>query len=58
MTGRLGADPRHIRSSVKVHHLATQKRDLRLPNNSLERTQPQREFIYDVAVLRRSARDR
>jgi len=25
-------------------------------NNSLERTQPQREFMYDVAVLRRSAR--
>jgi len=28
------------------------------PNNSLERTQPQREFMYDVAVLRRSARGR
>src|SRR3990172_13206610 len=27
-------------------------------NNSLERTQPQREFMYDVAVLRRSARSR
>jgi hypothetical protein len=27
-------------------------------NNSLERTQPQRDFMYDVAVLRRSARDR
>ncbi|OGO70929.1 MAG: hypothetical protein A2Z37_02020 [Chloroflexi bacterium RBG_19FT_COMBO_62_14] len=26
----------------------------RPPNNSLERTQPQREFMYDVAVLRRS----
>ena len=25
-------------------------------NNSLERTQPQRGFMYDVAVLRRSAR--
>jgi hypothetical protein len=29
-----------------------------MPNNSLERTQPQREFMYDVAVLRRSARSR
>jgi hypothetical protein len=29
-----------------------------LPNNSLERTQPQHEFMYDVAVLRRSARGR
>jgi len=28
------------------------------PNNSLERTQPQRDFMYDVAVLRRSARGR
>jgi len=28
------------------------------PNNSLERTQPQRGFMYDVAVLRRSARGR
>jgi hypothetical protein len=28
------------------------------PNNSLERTQPQREFMYDLAVLRRSARSR
>ena len=27
-------------------------------NNSLERTQPQRGFMYDVAVLRRSARGR
>jgi len=27
-------------------------------NNSLERTQPQRGFMYDVAVLRRSARAR
>jgi hypothetical protein len=27
-------------------------------NNSLERTQPQREFMYDVAMLRRSARGR
>ena len=27
-------------------------------NNSLERTQPQREFMYDVALLRRSARGR
>ena len=27
-------------------------------NNSLERTQPQRDFMYDVAVLRRSARGR
>ena len=27
-------------------------------NNSLERTQPQRGFKYDVAVLRRSARGR
>jgi hypothetical protein len=27
-------------------------------NNSLERTQPQRGFKYDVAVLRRSARSR
>jgi hypothetical protein len=25
------------------------------PNNSLERTQPQRGFMYDVAELRRSA---
>ena len=29
-----------------------------MPNNSLERTQPQRGFMYDVAVLRRSARGR
>jgi len=29
-----------------------------LANNSLERTQPQRDFMYDVAVLRRSARGR
>jgi hypothetical protein len=29
-----------------------------LPNNSLERTQPQRDVMYDVAVLRRSARGR
>jgi len=29
-----------------------------LANNSLERTQPQRDFMYDVAVLRRSARSR
>jgi membrane protease YdiL (CAAX protease family) len=29
-----------------------------LPNNSLERTQPQHDFMYDVAVLRRSARNR
>jgi hypothetical protein len=28
------------------------------PNNSLERTQPQRDFMYDVEVLRRSARGR
>jgi hypothetical protein len=28
------------------------------PNNSLERTQPQRGFMYDVAVLRGSARGR
>jgi hypothetical protein len=28
------------------------------PNPSLERTQPQREFMYDAAVLRRSARSR
>jgi hypothetical protein len=28
------------------------------PNNSLERTQPQREFMYDVEMLRRSARGR
>jgi len=27
-------------------------------NNSLERTQLQRDFKYDVAVLRRSARSR
>jgi len=27
-------------------------------NNSLERTQPQRDFMYDVAVLRGSARGR
>ena len=27
-------------------------------NNSLERTQPQRDFMYDVAELRRSARSR
>ena len=27
-------------------------------NNSLERTQPQRDFKYDVAMLRRSARSR
>ena len=27
-------------------------------NNSLERTQPQRGFMYDVALLRRSARGR
>ena len=29
-----------------------------LPNNSLERTQPQRDFMYDGAMLRRSARSR
>jgi hypothetical protein len=28
------------------------------PNHPLERTQPQRGFMYDVAVLRRSARGR
>jgi len=28
------------------------------PNNSLERTQPQQGFMYDLAVLRRSARSR
>jgi hypothetical protein len=28
------------------------------PNHSLERTQPQRDFKDDVAVLRRSARGR
>ena len=28
------------------------------PNNSLERTQPQCDFMYDVDMLRRSARDR
>jgi hypothetical protein len=28
------------------------------PNNSLERTQPQRGFMYDVAVLRRLVRSR
>jgi len=28
------------------------------PNHSLERTQPQRDFMYDVAMLRRSARSR
>ena len=32
--------------------------DVRQHNNSLERTQPQRYFMYDVAVLRRSARGR
>jgi hypothetical protein len=32
--------------------------EIRPPNNSLERTQPQCEFMYDVAVLRRSARGR
>jgi len=31
---------------------------LRPPNNSLERTQPQRGLMYDVVVLRRSARSR
>jgi len=31
---------------------------MRLANNSLERTQPQRDFMYDVAELRRSARSR
>ena len=29
-----------------------------LPNHSLERTQPQRDFMYDVGMLRRSARGR
>ena len=28
------------------------------PNHSLERTQPQRDFMYDVGELRRSARSR
>jgi hypothetical protein len=28
------------------------------PNNSLERTQPQRDFMYDVGMLRRSVRSR
>jgi hypothetical protein len=32
--------------------------DRSLPNHSLERTQPQREFMYDVAMLRRSSRGR
>jgi len=31
---------------------------VRPPNNSLERTQPQRDFMYDFALLRRSARSR
>ena len=31
---------------------------LAMPNNSLERTQPQCDFMYDGAVLRRSARSR
>jgi len=30
----------------------------RAANNSLERTQPERGLMYDVAVLRRSARSR
>jgi hypothetical protein len=29
-----------------------------MANNSLERTQPERDFMYDVALLRRSARGR
>ena len=29
-----------------------------LPNHSLERTQPQRGFMYEVVMLRRSARSR
>ena len=29
-----------------------------MPNHSLERTQPQRDFMYDVAELPRSARGR
>ena len=32
--------------------------EVAVPNNSLERTQPQRDFMHDVAVLRRSARGR
>jgi len=28
------------------------------PNNSLEHTHPERGFMYDVAVLRRTARGR
>jgi hypothetical protein len=32
--------------------------DQHLPNNSLERTQPGRGLMYDVAMLRRSARSR
>ena len=31
---------------------------LSLPNHSLERTQPQRVFMNDAAMLRRSARGR
>jgi len=31
---------------------------LKRANHSLERTQPQRDFMYDVEVLRRSARGR
>lgn len=29
-----------------------------IPNNSLERTQPHRDFMYDMEKLRRSARGR
>jgi hypothetical protein len=32
--------------------------DWRPSNNSLERTQPQRDFMFDVAMPRRSARNR
>ena len=41
---------------MEGHEMLT--RSLEPANNSLERTQPQREFMYDVVVLRRSARGR
>jgi len=31
---------------------------IQLPNNSLERTQPQRDIMFEVGLLRRSARGR
>ena len=46
-----------LKTVIPVHP-KTEDRGTCRPNNSLERTQPQRGFMHDVAVLRRSARGR